>query len=81
MARLNMAPLRGVGAAGAAPPGPRGARPFIAALRADRVDAPWAIDGPTLARGDIVILYNLGSHKGLAARSKGNARFPGTSSF
>ena len=52
----------------------------IAALRSDRVDAPWISDGPlnselftlyvekvlvpTLAKGDVVILDNLGSHKG-----------------
>jgi transposase len=57
---------------------------FIAALRHDRIDAPRVIDGPingdiftvyiqqalvpTLAKGDIVILDNLGSHKGKAAR-------------
>lgn len=57
---------------------------FIAALRHDRVDAPCVIDGPingelftayveqflvpTLAPGDIVILDNLGSHKGHRAR-------------
>jgi transposase len=87
--KTNMAPLRGWG--------PRGQRlqarvphnhwktlTFIAALRADRVDAPWVIDGPingelftlyvenvlvpTLAKGDIVILDNLGSHKGKRAR-------------
>ena len=60
-------------------------RPAIAALRCDRVEAPCALDGPmngmpftayveqflapTLARGDIVILDNLGSHKGKAARA------------
>ena len=58
---------------------------FLAALRHDRIDAPWVIDGPingerfrlyiehvlvpTLAPGDIVILDNLGSHKGHAVRS------------
>jgi transposase len=58
---------------------------FIAALRHDRIDAPWVIDGPingerfrlyvesvlipTLAPGDVVILDNLGSHKGQAVRS------------
>ena len=58
---------------------------FIAALRHDRVAAPCVLDGPingalftayveqflapTLARGDIVILDNLGSHKGKAARA------------
>ena len=57
---------------------------FIAALRHDRISAPWVIDGPingelftlyvekvlapTLAKGDVVILDNLGSHKGKAAR-------------
>jgi transposase len=57
---------------------------FIAALRHDRVEAPWLIDGPingerfrlyvekvllpTLRPGDIVIMDNLGSHKGKAAR-------------
>lgn len=57
---------------------------FIGALRFDRVDAPWVIDGPingsfftlyaekvlapTLKKGDVVILDNLGSHKGEQAR-------------
>ncbi len=57
---------------------------FIAALRHDRIEAPCVIDGPingvlftayveqflvpTLAPGDIVVLDNLGSHKGKAAR-------------
>jgi len=57
---------------------------FIAALRHDRIDAPCVIDGPingelftayveqvlapTLQPGDVVILDNLGSHKGKAAR-------------
>jgi transposase len=57
---------------------------FIAALRHDRVDAPCVLDGPingrlftayveqflapTLSPGDIVIMDNLGSHKGLADR-------------
>ena len=52
---------------------------FIAALRSDRLTAPWVLDGPingdsflayvrqalvpTLSRGDIVIVDNLGSHK------------------
>jgi len=87
--KTNMAPLRGWA--------PRGQRPrasapfghwhtstFIAALRHDRVTAPWLIDGPinserfrlyveqvlvpTLAPGDVVIMDNLGSHKGKAVR-------------
>ena len=57
---------------------------FLAALRHDRIDAPLVLDGPingesflawveqmlvpTLAPGDIVIMDNLGSHKGLAVR-------------
>ena len=57
---------------------------FLAALRCDRVEAPWLIDGPingecfrayvervllpTLRPGDIVIMDNLGSHKGQAVR-------------
>ena len=63
---------------------------FIAALRHDRLSAPWVIDGPingelfalyvekllapTLAKGEIVILDNLGSHKVKAARSAIRAR-------
>jgi len=57
---------------------------FIAALRCDRIDAPWILDGPvnaeafktyiekvlapTLRPGDLVIMDNLGSHKGKAVR-------------
>lgn len=57
---------------------------FLAALRHDRIDAPWVLDGPingerfrvyvekvlvpTLKPGDIVIMDNLGSHKGEAVR-------------
>ena len=63
---------------------------FIAALRHDRISAPWVIDGPingelftlyvekvlapTLAPGEIVVLDNLGSHKGKAARQAIRAR-------
>jgi transposase len=84
-----MAPLRGWGPRGQrlearVPHGHWKTLTFIAALRHDRIDAPWVIDGPingelftayvenvltpTLARGDIVILDNLGSHKGKKAR-------------
>ncbi len=58
---------------------------FIAALRHDRITAPCVIDGPingeyflayvaqnlvpTLEAGDIVIMDNLGSHKGRAVRN------------
>jgi Transposase and inactivated derivatives len=53
---------------------------FIAALRHDRVEAPWLLDGPvngesfllflapTLKPRDIVIMDNLGSHKNKAVR-------------
>ena len=58
---------------------------FLAALRHDRIDAPCVLDGPingqsfaawieqflvpTLKPGDIVIMDNLGSHKGQAVRT------------
>lgn len=57
---------------------------FLAALRCDRIDAPCVIDGPingdsflayieqlllpVLRPGDIVVIDNLGSHKGKAVR-------------
>jgi len=57
---------------------------FVAALRHDRIEAPWVLDGPingesfvvyvktvlapTLQPGDLVIMDNLGSHKGKAVR-------------
>jgi transposase len=57
---------------------------FLAALRSDRIDAPCVVDGPingqsflayieqllvpTLRPGDVVIMDNLGSHKGKAVR-------------
>nr|WP_249168168.1 IS630 family transposase [Bradyrhizobium elkanii] len=63
---------------------------FIAALHHDQISAPWMIDGPingelftlyvekvfapTLAPGEIVVLDNLGSHKGKAARQAIPAR-------
>jgi transposase len=87
--KTNMAPLRGWG--------PRCKRllayvpykrwktmTFIAALRHDRIEAPWVLDGPingeafkvyvetqllkTLKPGDIVVADNLGSHKNKAVR-------------
>jgi putative transposase len=58
---------------------------FLAALRMDRIDAPCLLDGPvnaesflayveqflvpTLSPGDVVIMDNLGSHKGKAVRT------------
>ena len=57
---------------------------FVAALRQDRIEAPWLLDGPingdcfrayiervlvpTLRPGDIVFADNLGSHKSKAIR-------------
>ena len=57
---------------------------FIAALRCDRIDAPCLFDGPingeafaayvrdflvpTLSPGDVMIMDNLGSHRGKAVR-------------
>lgn len=57
---------------------------FLAALRCDRIDAPYVLDGPingvtfaawveqclvpTLRPGDVVVMDILGSHKGKAVR-------------
>jgi transposase len=88
--KTNMAPLRGWGPRGRrlrayAPHGHWKTLTFIAALRCDRIDAPFVFDGPingeafrlyverilapTLRPGDVVIMDNLGSHKGKAARA------------
>lgn len=85
-----MAPLRGWAPRGErlrakVPHGHWKTMTFLAALRHDRVEAPWLLDGPinsetfrlyvekvlvpTLRPGDIVIMDNLGSHKGKAVRS------------
>jgi transposase len=87
--KTNMAPLRGWGPQGErlvakVPHGRWKTMTFIAALRHDRIDAPWLIDGPidgegfrtyvekvlapTLRPGELVIMDNLGSHKGKAIR-------------
>ena len=87
--KTNMAPLRGWGPLGQRLPAkvPHGrwtTMTFIAALRHDRVEAPWLIEGPingesfrlyidqvlipTLRPGDIVIMDNLGSHRSIAVR-------------
>jgi len=84
-----MAPLRGWGPKGKrlkakAPYGHWNTMTFLAALRHDRIVAPWLLDGPinaerflvyteevlvpTLLPGDVVIMDNLGSHKGKAVR-------------
>ncbi len=57
---------------------------FLAALRSDRIDAPCVFDGsinaesflayvqqflaPTLSPGDVVVMDNLSSHKGVEVR-------------
>jgi putative transposase len=87
--RTDMAPLRGWAPRGErleakVPHGHWKTTTFLAALRCDRVEAPWLLDGPidgesfrlyvekvlvpTLEPGDIVIMDNLGSHKSKAAR-------------
>lgn len=84
-----MAPLRGWAPRGArligtAPHGKWRTLTFLAALRHDRIEAPWLLDGPingesfriyvervlvpSLLPGDIVIMDNLGSHKSKAVR-------------
>jgi transposase len=84
-----MAPLRGWALRGRrltakVPHGRWKTMTFLAALRHDRIDAPWFLEGPidgasfqlyvekvllpTLRPGDIVIMDNLGSHKGKAVR-------------
>jgi putative transposase len=87
--KTNMEPLRGWAPCGQrliakVPHGHWKTMTFIAALRHDRIDAPWVLDGPinaeafttyvekvlvpTLRPGDLVIMDNLGSHKGKAVR-------------
>ena len=87
--KTNMAPLRGwaplgIRLAAKVPHGHWNTTTFLAALRHDRIDAPWLIEGPidgetfqtyvakllvpTLCPGDIVIMDNLNSHKGKAVR-------------
>jgi putative transposase len=87
--KTNMVPLRGWGPRGLrlkarAPQGRWKTMTFLAALRYDRIDAPWLLSGPingetfrlyietallpTLRPGDIVVMDNLGSHKGRAVR-------------
>ena len=84
MAPLRGWGRRGERLIGRAPHGRWRTLTFLAALRVDRVDAPCVFDGPingqkflayteqlllpTLGPGDIVVLDNLGSHKGKAVR-------------
>lgn len=84
-----MAPLRGWAPRGGrligkVPAGRWRTMTFLAALRHDRIEAPWFLEGPidgesfatyvekvllpTLRHGDIVIMDNLGSHRGKIIR-------------
>jgi putative transposase len=87
--KTNMAPLRGWAPRGKrlkakVPHGRWKTMTFLAALRHDRIDAPWLLDGPingnsfrtyvekvlapTLDPSDIVMIDNLGSHRGKRIR-------------
>jgi transposase len=87
--KTNMAPLRGWGPRSkrllaSVPCGRWKTMTFLAALRHDRIEAPWVLDGPingeafktyvekellkTLKPGDIVVIDNLGSHKNKIVR-------------
>ena len=84
MTRTHGRAPRGTRLRGKAPFGKWRTMTFIAALRHDRIDAPCVLDGPingqlftewveqflvpTLSAGDVVIMDNLGSHKGQAVR-------------
>ena len=87
--KTNMAPFKGWAPRGArlvakVPHGHWKTLTFVAALRHDRIEAPFVLEGPingecfktyvekvlvpTLAAGDLVMMDNLGSHKGKAIR-------------
>jgi transposase len=84
MTRLRGWSRRGRKLVAKAPQGRWRTLTFLAALRRDRIQAPCVIDGPingdmflayveqilvpTLKPGDVVIIDNLGSHKGKAVR-------------
>jgi transposase len=85
MVRLRGRSRRGARLKAKAPFGHWMTQTFIAGLRADGLTAPWVIEGPinraifetwvetqlapALAKGDIVILDNLSSHKSAAAEA------------
>jgi transposase len=84
MTRTHGRALRGQRLVDKVPHGHWKTMTFLAALRCDRIDAPFVLDGPingewflayveqvlvpTLSPGDVVVLDNLGSHKGKAVR-------------
>ena len=88
--KTNMVALRGWSPSGTrlkgkAPHGHWKTMTFLAALRHDRIEAPWLINGPingerfrlyvervlvpALKPGDIVVMDNLGSHKDAGVRA------------
>jgi transposase len=85
MARLRGRARRGVRLKARAPFARWGTQTFIAGLRADRLTAPWVIEGainrnsfntyietqlaPTLSCGDVVILDNLPVHRSAKAKA------------
>ena len=85
MTRTHGRALRGERLVAKVPHGHWRTLTFVAALRADQVTAPCVLDGPingrsflayveqilvpTLRAGDLVIMDNLGSHKGPAVRA------------
>ena len=85
MAALRGWAERGARLLGKAPYGRWNTKTFIAALRHDRIEAPWLLDGPingesfrtyvervlvpTLRPGDVVVADNLGSHRSPAVRA------------
>jgi transposase len=84
MAALRGWGTKGKRLIGRAPHGHWKTLTFLAALRADGITAPWLLNGPingesfllyvrqvlvpTLRKGDIVVMDNLGSHKAKATR-------------
>jgi hypothetical protein len=95
--KTNMAPLRGWAPRGKrlrayAPFGHWKTLTFIAALRCDRMEAPFVLDGPingqafrlyvetqlapTLRPGDVVVMDNLGSHKGRHPKPRRSSALP-----
>lgn len=84
MTRVRGWHTRGQALVGKVPHGHWKTMTFLAALRRDRITAPLVLDGPlncnaftayveqvlvpTLQPGDVVVMDNLGSHKGFAVR-------------
>ena len=96
MTRLRGRALCGTRLRASAPFGRWGTQTFIAGLRLYGLTAPWVLNGPmtraafnvyvetqlapTLDKGDVVLLDNLGSHKSKAATECPKQREPGSCS-